>query len=254
MLEQFRKAQHAYAPPELQNYAFEDQTFFESTRGPLRIIRKLLQPILKLFFNPNPLIQALNIQSKLNASLAEREAKRDARTLRVRSAPLPGNAQPRNRNDETRHRGQEPEDAESSRSRASSSSTNAARERSRAPWSTSLRRMSVRVDPKTTVATTLVATTTAVTTTDGRTVDARTDRIGKSDRRKDGRSDRSSRVNRRRPLLPLRRTPPSRPRQPRLFPEPPKERSAAPAGEGPGQRSRRRRRRRGAAAAARLLR
>ena len=35
-------------------------------------------PILKLFFNPNPLIQALNIQSRLNATAAEREAKRDA--------------------------------------------------------------------------------------------------------------------------------------------------------------------------------
>lgn len=78
LLEQFRKAQPPYAPPELPNFAFEDQTLFESTRGPLRFIRKLLLPILKLFFNPNPLIQALNIQSKLNASAAEREAKRDA--------------------------------------------------------------------------------------------------------------------------------------------------------------------------------
>ncbi|MGE3959113.1 MAG: hypothetical protein AB7H96_20530 [Vicinamibacterales bacterium] len=78
LLEQYRKAQPPYAPPELPNYAFEAQTLFESTRGPLRAIRKLLLPILKLFFNPNPLIQALNIQSRLNATLAEREAKRDA--------------------------------------------------------------------------------------------------------------------------------------------------------------------------------
>ena len=78
LLEQFRRAQPAYAPPELPNYAFEADTLFESTRGPLRFIRKLLLPILKLFFNPNPLIQALNIQSRLNASVAEREAKRDA--------------------------------------------------------------------------------------------------------------------------------------------------------------------------------
>src|SRR4051794_2133583 len=78
LLEQFRRAQPPYAPPELPNFAFEDQTLFESTRGPLRFIRRLLLPILKLFFNPNPLIQALNIQSKLNASAAEREAKRDA--------------------------------------------------------------------------------------------------------------------------------------------------------------------------------
>jgi len=78
LLEQFRRAQPTYAPPELPNFAFEDQTLFESTRGPLRFIRRLLLPILKLFFNPNPLIQALNIQSRLNASAAEREAKRDA--------------------------------------------------------------------------------------------------------------------------------------------------------------------------------
>jgi len=78
LLEQFRRAQPTYAPPELPNFAFEDQTLFESTRGPLRFIRRLLLPILKLFFNPNPLIQALHIQSTLNATAAEREAKRDA--------------------------------------------------------------------------------------------------------------------------------------------------------------------------------
>jgi hypothetical protein len=78
LLEQYRKAQPPYAPPELPNFSFEADTLFESTRGPLRFIRRLLLPILKLFFNPNPLIQALNIQSRLNASAAEREARRDA--------------------------------------------------------------------------------------------------------------------------------------------------------------------------------
>jgi hypothetical protein len=78
LLEQFRKAQPAYAPPELPNYAFEAQTLYESTRPPLRWIRKLLNPILKLFFNPNPLIQALNIQSRLNTMYSEREARREA--------------------------------------------------------------------------------------------------------------------------------------------------------------------------------
>src|SRR5437870_10473677 len=38
------------------NYAFEDSTLFDSTRAPIQWIRKLLQPVLKLFFNPNPLI------------------------------------------------------------------------------------------------------------------------------------------------------------------------------------------------------
>ncbi len=78
LLDQFRKAQPPYSPPELPNYAFEDVTLFESHRTPLRLMRKILKPILKLFFNPNPLIQALNIQSRLNTMYAEREAKREA--------------------------------------------------------------------------------------------------------------------------------------------------------------------------------
>jgi hypothetical protein len=78
LLDQFRKAQPAYEPPELPNFAFEDATLFESHRAPIRWIRKLLMPLLKLLFNPNPLIQALHIQSRLNAINAERDAKREA--------------------------------------------------------------------------------------------------------------------------------------------------------------------------------
>ncbi|HZT77609.1 MAG TPA: hypothetical protein VFA27_13235 [Vicinamibacterales bacterium] len=78
LLEQFRKVQPPYSPPELPNYAFEDSTLYESHRGPLRLIRKLLNPLLKLFFNPNPLIQALHIQARLNTMSAEREATREA--------------------------------------------------------------------------------------------------------------------------------------------------------------------------------
>ena len=40
------------------------------TADSLRFMRRLLRPILKLFFNPNPLIEALHIQSKLNAQQA----------------------------------------------------------------------------------------------------------------------------------------------------------------------------------------
>src|ERR1700730_12708181 len=78
LLEQFRRAQPAYAPPELPNYAFEEQTLYASTRPPLRWIRRLFQPLLKLFFNPNPLIRALHIQSQLNSMYGEREARREA--------------------------------------------------------------------------------------------------------------------------------------------------------------------------------
>src|SRR2546427_11833495 len=78
LLEQFRKVQPAYEPPELPNYEFEESTLYETHRGPLRFIRKLLNPLLKLLFNPNKLIQALHIQSKLNTMFAEREARREA--------------------------------------------------------------------------------------------------------------------------------------------------------------------------------
>src|SRR5436190_18496913 len=55
------------------NFAFEEDTLFHSTRAPfLMWIRRLLQPVLKLFFNPNPLINVLHMQSKLNALNASR--------------------------------------------------------------------------------------------------------------------------------------------------------------------------------------
>src|SRR6266545_1527450 len=81
LLDQFRRLRPAYEPPELPNYAFGETTLFESHRAPIRFIRRLLMPLLKLFFNPNPLIQALHIQSRLNTMYAEREAKREAMRL-----------------------------------------------------------------------------------------------------------------------------------------------------------------------------
>jgi hypothetical protein len=75
LLEQFRRVRTP-SPP-LPNYAFEDSTLFDSHRGLLQWIRKLLRPILKLFFNPNPLISALHIQSQLNAQHAASNAARE---------------------------------------------------------------------------------------------------------------------------------------------------------------------------------
>ena len=60
-------------------YSFEDTTIYDSPRGSLRFIRRLLNPLLKLFFNPNPLISALNTQTKLNQAAALREAERARR-------------------------------------------------------------------------------------------------------------------------------------------------------------------------------
>jgi hypothetical protein len=81
LLDRLKKLQPSFEAPQLPSYEFEDTTLFESTRGPLRTIRRLLNPILKLFFNPNPLIGALHTQAKLNAMYADREAKRDAMRL-----------------------------------------------------------------------------------------------------------------------------------------------------------------------------
>jgi hypothetical protein len=78
LLEQFRHAHPPLGPEDFPNYAFEDHTLFGTHRKTLRFIRRLLNPILKLFFNPNRIIQALNIQSRLNTSNAERETRRRA--------------------------------------------------------------------------------------------------------------------------------------------------------------------------------
>jgi hypothetical protein len=61
------------------NYSFEDTTLYETHRGFLRFMRRLLNPLLKLFFNPTPLVSALNTQSKLNQAAVQREGERDRR-------------------------------------------------------------------------------------------------------------------------------------------------------------------------------
>jgi len=72
LLEQFRRSRAAQ--PEVPNFAFEDSTLYDSHRLPwLGWLRRMLNPILKLFFNPNPVIHALHIQSELNARHARRE-------------------------------------------------------------------------------------------------------------------------------------------------------------------------------------
>ena len=70
LIEQFRRKREATLPP---NYKFEDSTIYETHRGFLRFLRKLLNPILKLFFNPQPIAEALHIQGKLNAQQAALE-------------------------------------------------------------------------------------------------------------------------------------------------------------------------------------
>ncbi len=72
LLQQYRASRET--ADAARNYAFEDTTIYASSRGPLRAIRRLLNPVLKLFFNPNPMIEALHIQSGLNDSYNRSEA------------------------------------------------------------------------------------------------------------------------------------------------------------------------------------
>ena len=72
LLDQYRRHREAATSP--RNYAFEDATIYGSSRPFLRFLRRLLNPILKLFFNPNPVIEALHIQSRLNESYNQAES------------------------------------------------------------------------------------------------------------------------------------------------------------------------------------
>ncbi len=60
------QAQRAAAPL-LTNYEFGEDTLYETHRGPLQALRRLLRPLLKLFVNPDRLTTALHLQSSLNA-------------------------------------------------------------------------------------------------------------------------------------------------------------------------------------------
>lgn len=79
-------------PPDL--YGFDAETMYASSRGAagrmLRTIRKLLNPVLKLFINPNPLIHVMNMQTSLNgyftrsiARVSDHLSQRDALNFEV---------------------------------------------------------------------------------------------------------------------------------------------------------------------------
>jgi hypothetical protein len=77
LLQHFRRAhaaQQTADPP--MNYVFEDTTLFESPRAPLRFIRNLLKPVLRLFFNYNRLSHALHQQVIANTQMHGYEARR----------------------------------------------------------------------------------------------------------------------------------------------------------------------------------
>ena len=79
LLEQFRRSRPAIPaepPPVEPPYTFSDETIYETHRGSLRFLRKLFNPILKMLFNPNPLITAMHKQVEFNVDLLKREQRR----------------------------------------------------------------------------------------------------------------------------------------------------------------------------------
>ncbi len=79
LLDHFRRAAQLDIPP---TYEFDDQTLIRSGNPVVAFIRRLLQPILKLFFSPNPLIHALHVQTQINRYLLDR-AERDVLVYEV---------------------------------------------------------------------------------------------------------------------------------------------------------------------------
>ena len=75
LVAQFRR--HRTVSPAPPNYTFEDDTIYDTHRGLLRSIRKLLNPLLKLFFNPNKISAALHVQAKVNQEFHQRFRQRE---------------------------------------------------------------------------------------------------------------------------------------------------------------------------------
>jgi hypothetical protein len=68
LVEQFKRARDRKLEPfEPEQYGFDANMLYGSHRGIIRFFRKILNPLLKLFFNPNPLIQVLHKQTEINA-------------------------------------------------------------------------------------------------------------------------------------------------------------------------------------------
>jgi hypothetical protein len=75
------KRQHQPAPLFLEDeswpalYAFDGELVYESSRGlvgrALRLIRRILNPVMKLFINPGPVLHVLHLQGPINAKHKE---------------------------------------------------------------------------------------------------------------------------------------------------------------------------------------
>ena len=97
LLEQFRRRAEIDVPP---NYEFADTALFASNNPVVAFVRRLLRPLLKLFFSPTQLVTVLHLQSRIN-----RSSSRPRRPL-LRSRPQHGR-----RDDAHQHRREEHPDA-----------------------------------------------------------------------------------------------------------------------------------------------
>lgn len=82
LLEQLRRGAAApadAAQPQAAGYEFDEATLYETESGFVRVMRRLLNPLLKLLINPAPIAAALNTQATLNRDAAARDAARDRR-------------------------------------------------------------------------------------------------------------------------------------------------------------------------------
>ena len=65
-------------PPPSVNFEFDGDTIYRSSRGMvgrlIQGIRRLLRPVLKLFFNPNPIVHALHTQQRINHQIGHQVA------------------------------------------------------------------------------------------------------------------------------------------------------------------------------------
>ena len=70
LVDQFKRRRTVSAAP--PKYSFEDSSIYDTHRGLLRTIRRLLNPVLKLFMNPQPIGEAFHIQAKVNEEFHRR--------------------------------------------------------------------------------------------------------------------------------------------------------------------------------------
>lgn len=83
LLDELRRSAKAEAeatpPADTAGYDFTETTIYESHRGVIRFLRRLLNPLLMLFVNPNPIARALSAQTKINTEAAARAAEQERR-------------------------------------------------------------------------------------------------------------------------------------------------------------------------------